>query len=99
MQISEVDDQLPAVYADGVFPNLATIVARFNNGTEEQQWINQRMSSVRQSIEHLFALHQTTFDLFSIPNRLKLLLKGQYVSKMILMYFFVLSLTLLSLNL
>ena len=37
MQIRDANNQLPAVYADGVFPNLATIVAPYNNGTEDQQ--------------------------------------------------------------
>jgi hypothetical protein len=91
LQIVDADNQLPSTYADGVFPNLATIVARYSNGTEEQQRINTRMSSVRQSIEHLFALYHATFSLFSIPNRLKLLLSGRYVSKMILMSFFLLN--------
>ena len=91
LQIADANNQLPALYADGVFPNLATIVARFSNGTERQQRINTRMSSVRQSIEHLFALHHQTFALFTIPNRLKLLLNGRYVSKMVLMSFFMLN--------
>ena len=51
-QIRDANDQLPAVYADGVSPNLATIVTRYNNRSEEQQRINVHMSSVRQYIAH-----------------------------------------------
>ena len=91
MQIHDANNQLPAVYGDGVFPQLATIVARYSNATSEQSRINSQMSSVRQSIEHLFALHRNTFSLFTIPNRLKLLVCGRDVMKLMLVSFFILN--------
>ena len=45
----------------------------------------------RQSIEHLFALHKNTFSLFSIPYRLKLLLDGTHMIKLVLVSFFVMN--------
>ena len=91
MSIDEAENQFPAVYGDGVFPQLSTIVARYSHPNIEQARINSRMSSVRQSIEHIFALHRNTFGLFSIPYRLKLLLNGVHVKKITLVSFFLLN--------
>ena len=89
MEIPEAGDQLPACYGDGVFPQLATIVARYSQPNVDQQRINSRMSSVRQSIEHLFVLHKNNFSLFSITYRLKLLLDGRHMIKLVLVSFFI----------
>ena len=51
-------DQFPALYGDGIFPQLATIVARYSSPDANEQRINVRLASVRQSIEHIFALHK-----------------------------------------
>lgn len=52
----------PAVYGDGIFTPLATIMRPFLSPNEEQQILNQRFSSLREDIEHkfgqLFILYQ-----------------------------------------
>ena len=62
-------DQFPALYGDGIFPQLATIVARYNTSDSIESRINLRMLSVRESIEHLFAMHTQTFALFTSAHR------------------------------
>jgi hypothetical protein len=91
MRMSEAFDQLPALYGDGIFPQLSTIVARYSNAVNEERTINTRMSSVRESIEHLFALHESTFALFSAHNRLHLLFGGVEVSRLMFNSFFLLN--------
>ena len=49
------------------------------------------MTSVRQSIEHIFGLHKPAFNLFTIQNRLNLLVKGHQVYQMTLVSFFLLN--------
>lgn len=75
-QMQLPDGQLPAVYGDGIFPQRATIVARLRNPDMDQRRINYRMSSARQSIEHLFCNHHNHFKLFHNPERLRLLKTG-----------------------
>ena len=91
IRLPEANNQYPAIHGDGVFPQLPTIVARYSNPSIEQSLINTRMSSVRQSIEHLFALHRNTFSIFTIPFRLKLLLRGYDVLKFTVVSFFILN--------
>ena len=50
--------QFPAVYDDGILNQLATIVARHSSPDENEHRINVRLSSVRQSIEHIFVLQK-----------------------------------------
>ena len=69
-------NQYPAMYGDGIFPQLATIVARYFSPNKNKSRINVSLSSVRQSIEHIFALHKNTFKLFSIAARFRLMLVG-----------------------
>ena len=90
------NSQLPALNGDGIFPQLATIIARRviqddddDNGTSSR--INAIMSSARQNIEHLFGLHETIFKLFSQPQQFKLLLSGEEVSKLIINSFLLLN--------
>ena len=71
MHLPVVIDQLPAIYGDGIFPQLNTIVARYGLGNEAKGRVNCRLASVRQSIEHLFALHTNVFGLCPIPQRFK----------------------------
>ena len=89
--MSAAGNQLPAVYGDGVFPQLSTIVARYTNAIGIQSVINSKMSSVRQSIEHIFGLHKQTFNLFSIPARFKLWVRGYEVYQLTLISFFMLN--------
>ena len=53
--------QLPAVYGDGIFPQLPTIVARYTLGNELEARVNRQLASARQSIKHLFAIHTNIF--------------------------------------
>jgi hypothetical protein len=91
MHIVGAYNQLPALYGDGIFPQLATIVARYRTNNSDLHRINRRMASVRESIEHLFALHTETFDLFNNSHRLQLLLGGVQVSRLVLNSFFLLN--------
>ena len=91
MLIRAAGNKLSAVYGDGVFPQLATIVARFNNASNFESEINKRMSTVRQIIEHMFGLHKRTFNLFTIPSRFKLLVHGHEVYRLVLISFFMLN--------
>ena len=69
MQMINAFGQFPALYGDGIFPQLATIVARYATPNGNKGRIHVRLSSVRQSIEHIFALHKNVFQLFSFPDR------------------------------
>ena len=53
--------------------------------------INRLLSSARQSIEHMFAIHHNTFSLFRIPERFKLLVYGVENTSMILNSFFLMN--------
>jgi hypothetical protein len=69
-------DVLSCVYGDGIFPVLPTILPRYSNLDTDESRINVRFSSVRQSIEHIFALHSNVFELFNHPQKFKLLHTG-----------------------
>lgn len=84
-------NQFPAVYGDGIFPQLATIVARYGLSNENESRVNRRLASVRQSIEHIFGFHSNTFELFNIPNRFKLLVHGVDCQRMVVNSFFLLN--------
>ena len=77
MQLINAFGQFPALYGDGIFPQLATIVARYATPNINERHINMRLSSVRQSIEHIFALHKNVFQLFSFPDRFRLMACGE----------------------
>lgn len=81
---------LPAIYCDGIFRLLATIVPRFvGNITQEQRLLNIRMASVRQIIEHVFADHHTWFRLFWVPHYLRLMIQGPQIRRTSLNSFFI----------
>ena len=91
MKLPAAFNQLPALYGDGIFPQLCSIIARYSMGNENEQRVNRRLASVRQSIEHIFALHTNLFGLFSIPKRFQLLVHGLQCRKMVLNSFFLLN--------
>ena len=70
-------DMLPVLYGDGIFPVLQTILPRYSNPNVDESRINTRLSSIRQSIEHIFALHSNIFELFNQPKKFKLLHQGR----------------------
>ena len=61
MQMDGANGQFPAVYGDGIFPQLSCIVASRRQGSERVQRIATRMALVRQCIEYLFAFHYYIF--------------------------------------
>ena len=91
MRLAGAFNQFPAVYGDGIFPQLTTIVARYGLANQNEARVNRRLASVRQSIEHIFGLHHNTFALFSIPHRFKLLVYGVDCQMMVLNSFFLLN--------
>jgi len=91
MKLVGAYDQFPALYGDGIFPQLATIVARYGMPNENEGRVNRRLASARQSIEHLFGLHKNLFGLFSIPQRFKLLVYGVDCRMMVINSFFLLN--------
>ena len=84
-------DQFPALYGDGIFPRLATIIARYNTSDSVESRINLRMLSVHESIGHLFAMHTQNFALFTSAHQFQLLLGGIEVSRLVLNSFLLLN--------
>ena len=96
MHLPDAHGQLPAVYGDGIFPQLSTIVARYQNEEDGHDDVHRRintcMASVRESIEHLFSIHYHIFALFHDPARFRLLVSGVEVTRMIFNSFLLLNL-------
>ena len=82
-------NQFPAVYGDGIFPQLSTIVVRYSTPDDNEGQINTRLDSVRKIIEHIFSFHKNTFTLFLIPDRFCLLISGVKSSRLIFNSFFI----------
>jgi hypothetical protein len=80
---------LPALYCDGIFSVLATIVPRFVNPTTLDRIINLRFAGERQIIEHVFADHRQKFRLYWVPQYLHLMTDGVKIRRMSLNSFFV----------
>ena len=92
MGIPQAQGQYPALYGDGTFPWRATMVSRLQGNTiKSDRRINTLMSSVRQSVEHLFCLHKNIFKLFNQPERFRLLVHGNEARKLIFNSFFLLN--------
>ena len=91
MELPAEFNQLPALYGDGIFPQLCSIIARYSLANKNEVRVNKRLASVRQSIEHIFALHHNIFGLFSIPKRFKLLVHGLECRKIVLNSFLLLN--------
>ena len=67
------------LYDDNVFPNLSTILLRYNNPIINERRINTRLANVRQNIEHIFGLDRNIFKLFRYPERFQLLYQGKKI--------------------
>ena len=91
LRLGDAFNQFPACYGDGIFPQLATIIARYAMADENEDRVNRRLAGARQSIEHLFSLHYNIFGLFNIPDRFKLLVHGVECRKMVIDSFFLLN--------
>ena len=87
IRIYDAYNQFPLSYGDGVFPQLAIIVARYSTSHFDDSRINLMMSSVSESIEHIFALHTQTFKLISIAYRFHILLGGVQVARLVFNFF------------
>ena len=81
----------PVLYGDGVFPNLPTILPRYNNPSLNERRINTRLANVRQNIEHIFGLHRNVFALFKRPERFQLLHQGKEAVRLIFNSFLLLN--------
>lgn len=81
IRIISVYNQLSASYEDGIFLQLSTIVTRYSIPHVEEDIINLRMLSVRESIKNSFALHKVTFGLIHSTRQFQLLLSGVEVSR------------------
>ena len=79
----------PAVYGDSIFTVLACIVRPFQNPNREQQIINVRFSSLRESIEHKFADIFGLFRVLRMSWRHILVHQGNHVRKMFFTILFV----------
>ena len=86
-----VDGLFPALFCDGIFAVLATIVPRFRNPSPELQLLNQRLNGMREIIEHIFADHRNRFPLFNVPQHFRLFNHGVKVRRLTLVSFFVLN--------
>lgn len=86
-----IGNLFPALYCDGIFAVLVTILPRFTNPTPELHLLNMRMASLRQCIKHVFGDHQMRFRLFSVPHYLHLFSNGVKVQRMCLVSFFILN--------
>ena len=62
----------PAVYGDGIFATLATIMRPFPNPNHYQKIVNTRMASIREDIEHKFAQLFGLFHILRSQSRLNL---------------------------
>jgi len=81
---------LPALYCDGIFTLLPTIVPRYvGNPSQFERLLNIRMASVRQVIEHVFADHHNFFRLFWVPRYLRMMSQGVQIRRMSLNSFFI----------
>lgn len=83
----------PAIYGDGIFPQLATIVDNRNSDNNDgvSSRINTIMASAREVIEHMFGTHYTIFELFNQPKQFKLMVNGEEATKLILNSFLLLN--------
>ena len=67
------------------------LVLRIRGDDATTQRVCRRMSSVRQSVEHVFALHYNMFRLFNDSSRFRLLVNGQESIKLIFNSFLLLN--------
>ena len=72
----------PAVYGDGIFSTLATIIKPYASPNDEQKIINTRFSSLREDIEHKFAQVFGLFQVLRISSRHRLFFNAAHVRKL-----------------
>jgi hypothetical protein len=81
----------PSLYGDGIFARLPTIMPRFRNVStiERLRFINLGMSTLRETVEHLFGFHFNLFKALHDFLRLRLLSTGQQSVQLVIVSFFV----------
>ena len=79
----------PAVFCDGIFAVLSTVVPRYVNPTPPQHLLNMRLNKFRQMNEHVNARHRQLFSLFAIPRYLMVYKKGVQVRRLCVVSFFI----------
>ena len=71
----------PAVYGDGIFSTLATIMKPYPNPNHEQRIVNTRLSSLREDIEHKFAQVFGLYHILNTQQQHHLFWNGEHVMK------------------
>ena len=79
----------PAVYGDGIFSTLATIMKPYPNPNPEQRIVNTRFSSLRESIEHKFAQVFGLYRILNTQSQHHLFWNGDHVRKLFFTCLFV----------
>lgn len=80
---------LPALYCDGIYSVLATIVPRYINPAPLERLLNIRLASVREIIEHVYGDHHTFSRLFRVPHFLHTMTDGFKIRRMTMNFFFI----------
>ena len=88
MHMCGTSNLLSAIYRDRTFPQLWTVVAIYSTSDKNEDRLNTRLASIRQSIGHILYFHKNKFTLFSIPDRFRLLISGVESSRLIYNSFF-----------
>lgn len=89
---------LPAVYGDGIFTPLPTIIPKYNRNMLNQlpdrnyyEAFNTRMSSIRISIEHCFGTIYNLFRVFHHSYMLRVFGNGEHLRKLVLVSYFIMN--------
>ena len=72
----------PAIYGDGIFTPLATIMRPYTRPNHEQRIINTRFSSLREDIEHKFAQVFGLYKVLRDATRHRLFWDAEHVRKL-----------------
>jgi hypothetical protein len=91
MLLGEDQSIFLAIYGDGIFPALSSVVPCVRNPqTLADCVINKWFASVRETIEHMFSKQYVLFRVFFAKDH-KLLYKGKNIRKLVFNSFFVLN--------
>ena len=79
----------PALYGDGIFATLATIVRPYQRPNEEQAIINTQFSSLREDIEHKFSQVFNLYQVLRASWRHQLFFNAEYVRRLFFVCLFI----------
>ena len=71
----------PALYGDGIFATLATIIKPYQQPNEIQAIINTRFSSLREDIEHKFSQVFNIYKILRAQHRHQLFYNAEWIRK------------------